>query len=111
MLGSVTPSTPEALMGELRYHELKTWPEYFQAIWDRRKTFEVRVNDRGFTVGDTLILKEWDPETGKYTGSAMMRTVTYVMLGGSFGIDAGTVVMGLGEHSQKTAPDVRVAND
>ena len=42
-------------------HDLKTWPEYFHQILARKKTFELRLNDRDFQVGDTLRLIEFDP--------------------------------------------------
>jgi hypothetical protein len=59
-------------------HELKCWPEYFQTIIDGIKTFEYRINDRWFGVGDTLILREWDPKTEQYTGKISKRIVTYI---------------------------------
>lgn len=43
-------------------HELKIWPQYYCRVADGSKTFEVRDNDRGFQPGDTVVLKEWDPE-------------------------------------------------
>lgn len=59
-------------------HELKCWPEYFMALWERRKTFEIRKNDRAFQVGDTLHIQEWEPATQVYTGAWCDRTVLYV---------------------------------
>ena len=49
-------------------HTLKTWPEYFSAVVLGHKRFEIRKNDRDFSVGDTLILEEYNPETGEYSG-------------------------------------------
>lgn len=43
-------------------HELKIWPQYYSRVKDGTKTFEVRNNDREFQFGDTVTLKEWDPE-------------------------------------------------
>ena len=37
------------------------WPQYFDAVLLGKKTFEVRKNDRDFSFGDDLILKEFDP--------------------------------------------------
>jgi hypothetical protein len=76
-------------------HELKTWPEYFQAVWDCRKTFEVRKDDRGFRVGDRLLLREWSPEGG-YTGRQLTARVRYV-LADFEGLAPGWVVMGITE--------------
>ena len=47
-------------------HELKIWPQYYQAVADGSKTFEVRKNDRGFQKGDEVVLKEWDPTEMHY---------------------------------------------
>lgn len=49
-------------------HELRCWPPWFQDIFDRKKTAELRDDDRAFAVGDTLRLKEWEPATQGYTG-------------------------------------------
>jgi hypothetical protein len=60
-------------------HELKTWPRYFGAVMSGAKTFEARKDDRGFSVGDCLILREWDPNTLEYTGASLARYVTYIL--------------------------------
>lgn len=67
--------------------ELKTWPQYYTAVKKGTKTFEVRNNDRNFTVGDILLLKEYIPArehgiggyTGGYTGDETKVEVTYVL--------------------------------
>lgn len=84
-------------------HELKTVPPYFARVLDGTKTFEVRRDDRGFQVGDTLWLREW---TGiEFTGRSIHKRVVYMFRWdeddlGALMLADGTVVMGLGaEHS------------
>ncbi len=62
----------------MNVHELKTWPGPFGAVWDGRKTFEVRVNDRDFKRGDHLDLREWDPTTKEYSGRRIEAQITYI---------------------------------
>lgn len=59
-------------------HILKTWPEYFEAVRQERKTFEIRENDRDFKVGDWLHLKEWCPDSKDYTARELLARVTYL---------------------------------
>lgn len=72
-----------------RVHELKTDPGVFQAAWDGLKTFEIRLNDRDFKVGDSLYLLETE-HTGEemragaplvYTGRTLMKVVSHVLTG------------------------------
>src|SRR3990167_7449887 len=67
--------------------EKKVWPEYFQQILYGKKTFEIRLNDFEINEGDTLLLKEWDPNTKDYTGRELERQVGYI---GKWKIDALT---------------------
>lgn len=65
----------------MTHHELKAHPVSFEAVIGRRKSFEVREDDRSFAEGDTLQLREWDPESLRYTGRVADRRVTYVLRG------------------------------
>ena len=40
-------------------HRLKIKPEYFQAVINGTKPFEIRYNDRNFQKGDRVILEEY----------------------------------------------------
>lgn len=75
-------------------HELKCWPEYYSKIVSGEKTFEVRRDDRGFKVGDALLLMEWSPETG-YSGNQLLFEVTYILPGGNWGIFEKHCVMAI----------------
>lgn len=76
-------------------HELKTWPFYYQDIANGNKKFEIRLNDRDFKIGDMLILKEYDPDTKKYTNNFCTKTITYILYGGSMGLKTGYVILSI----------------
>lgn len=101
----------------MRTHDLKCWPEPFQAILDGRKRYEIRVDDRGFAVGDELWLKEWHPGSGSlwvdfspeskviaphYTGRDLRVRVLYLTPGGAWGLPSNMCVMSI-----DTSPAVR----
>jgi hypothetical protein len=93
-------------MREAKVHELKTWPPYFQEVYQGRKNFEVRLNDRGFQPMDILRLKEFRPDVyeterakflaqgvtrdhaseeaakAAYTGRSCERMIGYILHGG-----------------------------
>jgi hypothetical protein len=88
-------------------HELKTWPEFFEAIISGDKKFEIRVNDRDFNKGDALSLREYNPETKEYTGRQTTCLVTYVL--GEPWAPEGTVIMSVNcvdDPKQKLVDDV-----
>ena len=60
-----------------KQHELKILPEYFEAIKKDEKNFEVRFNDRNYSKGDVLILREHD--ANGYTGRTITAEVTYLL--------------------------------
>lgn len=91
-------------------HELKTWPEPFTAILARRKRHEVRVDDRGFLVGDTLRLKEWNPAppgpvAGRYTGREVDVRVTYISVVTARPGKPKTVVMSIRRAQVERKPE------
>lgn len=59
-------------------HEKKVWPEYFQKVLEGKKTYELRLADWNCVEGDTLVLREWDPETRNYTGRKLEKEITYI---------------------------------
>ena len=58
-------------------HAVKELPEYYEAVKDGSKRFEVRKDDRPYEVGDYLALNEYD--VSGYTGRSMLFKITYVL--------------------------------
>jgi len=83
-------------------HELKTDPVVFDAVANGLKTFEIRYDDRGYQVGDQLILNKT-----RYTGDEMKQgkpleyldsygaTVSHILRGPIYGLVDGWVIMSL----------------
>ncbi len=89
----IVPTTPPPVT-----HHLKCWPEYLDMLIDGRKRFEVRKDDRGFRVGDTLHLRGWSRDigpSGDFDGREHTMRVTMIMHGSQFGIADGHVLMGV----------------
>lgn len=76
----------------MKKHELKLHTKYFNDVKYGIKKFEVRINDRGFELGDVLILREWDGE--EYTGWEVVKIVTYIIDLKEIGLE-GWVAMGI----------------
>jgi len=76
-------------------HELKTWPVYFQEVWNRNKKFELRKHDRPYQVGDTLILLEYEPTKAEYTGRKIFAEIGYIFSEPVFGLKDGYCILSL----------------
>ena len=63
-------------------HELKTWPEYYEPVAAGRKTAELRKDDRGFQVGDLVLLRAWEPMSQTYTGRELYAEIAHIVRGG-----------------------------
>lgn len=79
----------------MKKHELKIWPEVYMPVLVGQKPFEVRQDDRNFRVGDALVLREWQPETQRYTGRELERTITHKTKGPKWGLPHNLCVLGL----------------
>lgn len=89
---------PPAHMRGPMEHDLKVWPQQFEALNTCAKMHEVRKFDRDYRVGDTLNLREFDPASGEYTGRRTLRMVTHITAPGTFGLppDVGVMSVSLG---------------
>lgn len=84
-------------------HMLKTDREVFQAVWNGKKKFEIRLNDRDFQVGDELLLRETQ-FTGEemkagaplvYTGEKLLVIVSYILQGPIYGLAENWCIMSI----------------
>ena len=74
-------------------HELKTYPKYFEETLKDNKSFECRLDDRGFQVGDIVVLREWD--NIKYSGREIRGEIKYILDDSFIGISKGYVIFSL----------------
>jgi hypothetical protein len=61
------------------HHTIKAHPKFFEALWDGRKRFELRKNDRNYLEGDILHIQEWDPTTKLYSGRIVSALASYIL--------------------------------
>lgn len=88
----------------VKWHDLKTWPPYFQQILDGDKTFDLRINDRDFQPGDYLIFREFiptpaaPPEESGYTLRVVVRKAGVILYGegvGEWGLSPDSCILSL----------------
>lgn len=99
-------------------HDLKTDGAVFEAVLHRRKTFEIRRDDRDFRVGDTLMLRETrhtgaEMQAGaklEYTGRECRRLVTHILRGPIYGLAEGWAILSI-RDDQEFTPDARIPKD
>ncbi|MGL6198711.1 MAG: ASCH/PUA domain-containing protein [Lachnospiraceae bacterium] len=78
-----------------RAHRIKIPPEYFTLVKARIKNFELRKNDRGYEVGDTLVLCEWNEKGEYFTGNEVTRKVKCMLEDApGWGLKEGYCIMG-----------------
>ena len=77
----------------MEQHELKSHPSSFDLIFEGKKFFEYRKDNRGFEEQDNLFLKEYDPETDEFTGREALVGVT--LKSTEFGVPEGFCILGI----------------
>lgn len=60
-------------------HDLKINQKYYEDVLAGRKSFEVRRNDRNFREKDIVLMQEYDCGVCKYTGRAVICSITYIL--------------------------------
>ena len=77
-----------------QHHTLKTESAFYQAVEAGLKTFEFRLNDRNFQVGDMVTLQE--VFGGIATGRALHpKQIKYILHGGQFGLPSEYCILQL----------------
>ena len=97
-------------------HTLKSDPSSFKEVYDGKRHFEIRYNDRGYGVGDELILRETrfsaidmaDGSPLEFTGKEIMAHVTSIMHGPIYGLNKGWCIMSIQVYGTVHYPDLEV---
>lgn len=75
-------------------HYLKISPRYFTEVKAGIKKFELRKNDRGFSVGDKIILREFNGL--EFTGAKIRKDIIYILCGvPEHGLNEDFVILGI----------------
>lgn len=84
-----------------KIHYLKILPEYFEAVRNGIKTFEIRKDDRGYKLHEQLVLREWDGY--RYSGRELCARIDYILNDTAPGIRKGYKVLGISLSESNTA--------
>lgn len=68
----------------MKNHQLKINTEFFDQVVSGMKTFEIRLNDRNYEVGDTFDLQEWDGM--EFTNRSASGKINYIFTDYEFGL-------------------------
>lgn len=60
-------------------YKVKSWPWFFEPMCKGIKKHDMRdKRDRDYKVGDRMLLREFDPRNGTYTGREAIALITYI---------------------------------
>jgi hypothetical protein len=77
----------------MRVLKLKKDPKVFQATVDGLKPYEIRLDDRGYEVGDVLNVLET-----QYTGEEMKEGAPLIYTGREYTVEVTYILRGYGLH-------------
>ena len=60
-------------------HAVKIEPQYYEAVRNGTKTFEIRKNDRDYREDDYIALNELNDSHNGYTGRCLLCRITYII--------------------------------
>ena len=83
-------------ISKVKTHHIKLREEFADDVYNGRKNFEIRVNDRGYLTGDLVEFKVIDKHAYPCTEHPLNKCIyqiTYVLNG--FGLQDGYVVFGI----------------
>lgn len=89
-------------------HELKLSTKFFEEALKGRKPFEIRYDDRGYKVGDDIILKEYDDD---YTGREISGRITYILTDIFVGLKPGYVAFTYETESKERSTETVNKNE
>jgi hypothetical protein len=81
----------------MKVHQLKIDYVFWHDLVSEKKTAELRKDDRGYQVGDVLVLKAFvlDAEDYEHETPEETRIVTHIVQGGQYGIEAGYCMLSM----------------
>lgn len=91
---ATNPASDRGEVAQGQCHHIKCWPGVFEEMRAGRKVAEYRLNDRDYKAGDTLLIREWCPDTKAYTHREISRLITHVLSEG-FGMPNGYAMLSL----------------
>ena len=82
-------------------HNLKLREEFADAVYNGEKTFEIRINDRGYQKGDTVVFTVIDATGDKqeHPLNGIEFNISYILSG--WGLNNGYVAFSITERGKK----------
>lgn len=83
----------------VKTHHIKLREEFADDVYNGRKNFEIRINDRGYQAGDFVqftVIDQYNHPCMEHPLNNCLYEITYVLNG--FGLQDGYVVFGIRRH-------------